>query len=316
MGKLFDRLKQHRQTIRWIGLVIGLIIFGFQVFVSIRAILGTNWTTSWKWVGASIIFCVLSQGLQLLAWLILMRGFGANLTMLQTIKGYIPSFIPRYIPGTVWGYLSRSEWLINQHGISFKISTIGSVLELAFSITANIVIILSSFLIANVTQKFIWWPTLVVGLILVFFVVATAFQIIIKLIKQNIHSTFPNIRFSTVYTCLLLFAATWALYGIGLRYLFLGFLANPLTFNPIEILYFARIYGLSWLIGLIVFIAPSGLGFREITLSYLLQHSMRVAISQSISIGVFMRFVVLISEMLWLLLAFVLKLIRPSVNQA
>ena len=61
----------------------------------------------------------------------------------SAVRGYVLSFIPKYIPGTIWGYLSRSEWLKVKFNIEYHNSNIGSIYEI-------VVIFFSSFVIISI----------------------------------------------------------------------------------------------------------------------------------------------------------------------
>ena len=63
-----------------------------------------------------------------------------KINLISTLRGYSLSFLPRYLPGSIWGYLSRSEWLTQQFSIPFKYSNAISVVEIGATITANLLV--------------------------------------------------------------------------------------------------------------------------------------------------------------------------------
>ena len=101
-----------RSRLYWLGLGIGLFFFvgqilrGYQVFSTLTLDVSLLVRLS-----AAVLAGLVALGLQMAAWRYLMQDLGIKLTWRSIIGGYMLSFLPRYVPGSVWGYLSRSEWL-------------------------------------------------------------------------------------------------------------------------------------------------------------------------------------------------------------
>ena len=68
-------------------------------------------------------------GILMAAWGAIMASQGVVLRPAAIVQGYLLSFLPRYIPGSVWGYLSRNEWLARYHGVGYGVATLTSFME-------------------------------------------------------------------------------------------------------------------------------------------------------------------------------------------
>lgn len=134
------RRNYWRKVLLWLGFTIGFSIFVFQIYISINSYIDKSFSLSLGWILLAIITSMISLGLQILAWRLIMSGLGFQIPIWKAFKGYIPSFLPRYIPGTIWGYISRSEWLNHNFGIPYRSTNYGSILELSISVTANLLI--------------------------------------------------------------------------------------------------------------------------------------------------------------------------------
>src|SRR5690349_17968445 len=93
---------------RWypVGLVAGGLLLVYQVVLAARA-LGPGGIRAEHpaLLAAAFLVAVTTNGLLVGGWLLIMRQLGAALTWQQALAGYSLAFLPRYIPGSIWGYL-------------------------------------------------------------------------------------------------------------------------------------------------------------------------------------------------------------------
>ena len=54
---------------------------------------------------------MLATLIQIAAWQVIMAGMGIYVGRWHLAQGYMLPFLARYIPGSVWGYLGRSQWM-------------------------------------------------------------------------------------------------------------------------------------------------------------------------------------------------------------
>ena len=74
---------------------------------------------------------------QVCAGVLLMRSLNIELPIHKARYIYSLSFLARYIPGSIWGYLSRSEWLLHDYQVSYASSNYGSILEVALAVSTG-----------------------------------------------------------------------------------------------------------------------------------------------------------------------------------
>src|SRR3972149_6374809 len=119
-----------RRLLHLIGLALGGLLFVYQILNVLPAVMENKLhVSSPAFIGLALAIGVAAIGIQTIAWARLMRAFGIYLSWSQVLQGYTLSFLPRYIPGSVWGYLSRNEWLLQNHNVRYGISNRVSLLE-------------------------------------------------------------------------------------------------------------------------------------------------------------------------------------------
>jgi len=80
-----------------------------------------------------------------------------------------------------------------------------------------------------------------------------------------------SLRYRAVLGVTLSWAASWVVAGAGFYLLARALVATPLP--PAALPIAIGIYAIGWDVGFLTFITPSGLGFREVTLAFLLAES-------------------------------------------
>ena len=238
----------------------------------------------------------------MVAWSLLMRSLGIIIPWRALPRGYILSFLPRYIPGTVWGYLSRGEWLYQDYKVPYIISNIGSLLEISIAVFSTVVV-MSLYLASRVTgvNRFLILAMLAIIVFLVWWLVKKI--LFSKRIFMFVSDTPLHFPFQVWLFCLLLITANMFAYGASLYFTILSLNVSKmsLAFGPNWLpLTFA--FSMAWLIGFLIFIFPSGLGMREVTLSGLLILNLGITYENASVISVLFRLWVTVAELLWIFL--------------
>ena len=137
-----SRWQRIRQILKRIGLALGAGLLVWQIWRAVGQISATGVSLPSGWaMGASLLLAMLSHLAQMAAWRELMAGLGTRLPWRRVIEGFMLSMLPRYIPGTVWGYLSRGQWLYEQFGVPFRTSSVSSILELGLTVLSGLVFV-------------------------------------------------------------------------------------------------------------------------------------------------------------------------------
>jgi len=256
----------------------------------------------------AFIFVFLGIFLQILAWYYLIKISVSenNKLFIDLIRGYALSFLPRYLPGSIWGYASRSEWLYQKFSISYKISNSVSIYELAATVTANLVFILLWLDITYSYENLFIRLILTILLPFLIWLIITRFIKLINYKKMNFLNIgiieFTSIPLKHWFVSVFIFMVHWIFLSIGLIQLLL-FLGNQ-TLNIFDSI-FATCF--SWLTGFLVFIVPAGIGFREFSLSFVLSDIFLINTTIVPITVILFRFLSILAEISWIFMKFTKK---------
>jgi glycosyltransferase 2 family protein len=302
-----------RKLLYWLGILLGGGIFIYQIWQGGQAVFSRTAQVSqpaylgWAWVSI-----LLANALQISAWRYLMRGLGVALSWREVLEGYSISLLPRYIPGSVWGYISRAEWLRQDHQVPYSLTNLGSVLEVLL-ILISVVLVVGIYLI-TVLQHALWWGVLLLLLAIPFlswrlFYYLLASRLFRRLLPKAAESQ-PLFRLSLpLWTAILgLHLLAWLFYGVSISLLTQVFGLPPQA----GLLGFTFIFAGSWLAGFLVLFVPSGLGVREQTLSTWLSTQLRFSAGQASAVSVLSRLGISLVELFWLAIGLSLRQLRRS----
>jgi uncharacterized membrane protein YbhN (UPF0104 family) len=295
-----------RRRLFLIGLSIGLVLFLRQAWVGFREIqqhdLGlTRPGYLLAALGASIVMYTL----QMLAWALIMRALGVSLGMRQTFSGYTLSFLPRYIPGTVWGYWTRSEWLERSYGVEYAVSGMGSVLEAFGAVLTGLFMAGIAFSTQLKDSAQLLMIVVCVGLLGVSWVATPWLTTRIgrrfwaRSLAQQ-HGV--ALRFGPWSVSIVLYLGLWMAFGAILLLVANSLMAVPIAQLPACVLAASA----SWVVGFLAVIVPTGLGVRELALSSLLSSYAGFVSWQADVVAVVSRFAIVLAELAWLIVGLVL----------
>jgi hypothetical protein len=289
------------------GLVLGGLLLIYQIILSIKSINDYSLpNTNIIHLFFALLFIITAIFFQILSWIILIydRNLIEKSRIIELIKGYAFSFLPRYIPGSIWGYISRSEWLYQKFSVSYNKSNSTSILELASTITANLIILFLWINYAYLREKLYLTLIFIITFpILVWLLIRALFTIINKFKIKIFNFKFIELNSATLTQWLisnLLFSFHWFLYANCFIQVLI-FLGN----EPIKIIDSMFATCLSWLIGFAIFFVPAGIGFREASLSLILKDILIINIEIIPIAAIIFRFLSILGEITWILLKFV-----------
>lgn len=294
-----------KKWVRILGLGIGLTIFLSQIYQSILSISTLSLRMDWGWIILGFLAMVLLIALQIFIWKQILNAMEIPLEYLQIARGYTLSLIPRYIPGSVWGYLNRSEWLNEQYHIPISQGNVSSLLEvLQVILTA----FMALFIFAGVLSGFSFWRFSLV-LFLVLLLPILVWKILsLPSIVRNRWIPF-KMRLSNWLIAVYSGVIQWVLLGLSTISLLFGvqgvFPFENLTLQKGALVSFC--YTSSWLAGFFVLFIPGGMGIRELSLSFFLMHLVNVPAGSSTWIAVLSRLLYSLAELTWIFLSLLLK---------
>ena len=258
-------IKNFKFLLQLIGSFIGLLLLSLQIVNGFSKINTEIFQEFNIWFLFFAIFAaVIALILQIYGWLLLINAIGYELKLKKVVFGYTFTFLPRYIPGTIWGYLTRSEWLLKLYKIPYKDSAFISLVEMIMIFVTNVII--GSYYLPNPYKNFIF---------LTFFCLFSFSILFKKRYRQKLHKInyyfqlVSKVSFFSGLFIIFIYFLSWFFYGVGLIYTLNAFSIETI-FSFHNILLITSINSISWVIGFLVIFIPAGLGVREYTLNFLL----------------------------------------------
>lgn len=291
---LFGRWRKPLMTA---GLVAGMALFAWQFaqsFVDARTL---GWQVFARPSAVVLAFAcsLLVYAAQMIAWKLTLHYLDVDLGLPAIFEGFQLSFLPRYIPGSVWGYLSRSQWLEQVHGVGYGTSLTGSLLELAVqALTAAVVGLACLGTIAGGAWRWLLLAGAGAALACTWF---AAPRLVLLLGRRNTREPAIRTRAASVWGWVVVV-------NLLLRILYgLSFWGVVLAIAPAAAVGAARAVAasnLAWLLGFIIPIVPTGIGVREWAVARLLTEPALLTVAHANLTAVMFRFIVILTELIWL----------------
>ncbi len=203
--------------------------------------------------------------------------------------GYVWAFLPRYIPGSVWGYVSRGEWMQRTCGASYSQSTAASIMEISVQFGTAGLVVLGG--LAPVHWRL---GAIVLGIA----ALAVPWWLLQRLYLRRQQISPPRL----VVAWLLLFvlyALFWTVHGMTILMALRAVGTQATLTLPAAVFAFCA----SWLVGFAAILVPAGLGVRELTLAALLQRMTTITPGAASLVAVITRLGIVAAELIFLLFA-------------
>lgn len=235
-------------------------------------------------------------------WLALLRGVGGEIHVRDALRIYVVTNIAKYVPGKVLQIAGRVA-LLQEHGQPAAIGLASVLMELAISllVSAIVVVICLPAVLTTVGLDEQHWLVVVLALLAVPAgllglhpralgpVLALGSRLALRA------SSGPRISAPPFRSTLLALACSLALRGISAVAIYATARAvYPLDFSAIPLL--AASTSLGYLLGIVLSVAPAGLGVREGVVTVML--STLIPLPIAIAISVLDRVVSIASELL------------------
>lgn len=301
--RVTKQISRWRKELFYFGMFLGGMFFFYQLVMGASTFYQrTIFLHSSMYLLMSLVMLTMTYGLQMLAWTKIMHKMNCDIGLLDSFRGYVVSFLPRYIPGTVWGYLGRNEWLKQKFDISYFASTLGSILEVGLIVLTGLTLVTAYYFFAFIH---VYWFFLVLFVSVVVWLTWSAINITLKIFftryrRANL-TYLPNINFQAWSSLYLLYILLWSSYGITLFFLLNAFGVD----NHGGVIDAVFIFTSAWLVGFIAIIVPSGLGVREFTMATLLVTIMMLPNDVATAIAVISRFLTYFVEVSWIIIGYI-----------
>jgi glycosyltransferase 2 family protein len=254
--------------------------------------------------GLGLLSAFLAVGMPIAAFFVLLRGTGASVTLRQVACRYTFTFLPRYIPGSVWGYLSRGEWLNQDLAVPFTVANSAAWFEAAASAATALIIAGGLLLPESLIVRAMYFFFSCV-LLLIIWIGSNQISRFVHLIpaKSWWRTWLPDqpMGLSHWISALGLFGFHWALIGLALSFV-IGACASPAggALAP-AVVQASELYAAAWLAGFLVLIAPAGIGIRETVLAGVLHSVAGLPLGIAAGVAILLRLLFIAAELLWTL---------------
>lgn len=301
-----------------IGMILGGGILVYQI---IKALL--YWRQNFLSIPSSgflliaLLTAVFSILLQMITWRIILKGLGYVVPYAVIFKGFALSFLPRYIPGTVWGYLSRGEWFFREYGIPRMITNIGSIQEVVVVLVSAVILLaIEDFPSSNFIFQ-LTWSILILALPILSWLLfdrLARISFISKVIKIDQSLSSSKSFIIHWHQAIFIYIFQWVILGGVVFATQAAFTGNAWNETIHRLALSARSFSIAWVMGFLVVFVPGGLGIRELVLTNMLTINLGLPIELSGVISIISRFWLLAGEIFWVISGFFIKNKRQQVS--
>lgn len=299
------KIKKSRRILLLIGMLIGIAIFSFMVIDSFKNLtdIRKNFTFNLIYLGyALIIFIIVYLSQMFNLWLII-RSYHPQASFHNIRQGFSLGLIPKYIPGYIWGYLSRGEWYFQNEGIPVRVSWIATIIEIYITLLSGLIIVTMNYFF-SIKIQLLNLLIFLISAISGYLVIMHAFKLLQKLLKKKRDW---DLQFKiTLQGWMIIFinsSIQWCLLGFGIWLIQKGFSGIHISMSFPLMLNYSSTFSIAWLSGFIMIFIPNGLGVREFVLRKLLVTQMGFSNPAANLISVLSRILLFITEGILFLIA-------------
>lgn len=279
IGRLLGLVRRNKRAVQAVAMAVIALFVGIAIWKSWSNLQGYQWNIQWGMLAAGFLFLVAQELSFALIWRSILRRLGSELDVVSAERIYLSAEFVRYIPGNVWHVITRVLWA-EQRGVSKPIGFASMVVELATKI-------LSAVLVFAVTLLF--WPNLsaltsqthipqqtaiIAGVVAIPVLLLGLYPPLLeaalnrglRLLKRE--PTHLSLSYLDLLLITLFWSLSWVVAGVGFYLITRSIVTTSLP--PTALALSIGIYALGWDIGFLSFITPSGIGFRELAIAFLL----------------------------------------------
>ena len=256
----------------------------------------------------SILLFFLYYFLRGFLWKQILESKEQKVNFFENLYRYEVSELKRFVPGNIWSFLSRGVQF-SELGVDKKIVGVSILMEIQLVLSGSFLFSLLCFpLILNdavLREKIIALIPLSLTVAAIFFI-ATAYLYHKKYDKNMtlIKSIYlPGVSIASKIKLTLISTFTFIIFGLA-NYLIY---ASSFGFSIENLIYLSSFFTFALLVGYLSFFTPMGLGVREGVI--ILGLSKGIGTINSSFFAIFSRVVLIISELSYLLLLLLIKII-------
>lgn len=258
--------------------VVAIGVAAFALRDKLPDVLDAAGRIAWWRQLTAVVLIVLGLLATAQVWRSCLAGLGSPVSTTAARQIFFPSQIGKYLPGSIWPFLAQQRFA-REHGVPGGLALLaGAVFLAVHAVTAVLVSALLLISQPGVIGRYGW-----VAVIAPVALVALHPKVINTLARRlaaRSGAEAPVLRWSDLVSPLAWMLPAWLGYGVA-GYL----LAAPFggSFGPLA-LACTGAFALGWLVGMVVFAAPAGVGAREAVLILVLSPLVGVPAAASVSI--------------------------------
>ena len=261
LGPARRKLKVWRLLLSLLVVGLAFLFMGRSLYKNWRQVSQYFTTLHFKWALLPIPFLLYAFSFLIMAyaWKEVLVVMGEKIRLGRASWVVIYSQFGKYLPGKVWAVMGR-VYLAREDGIEERHSAVSVIIETVYLFLTSLVLFAVSLLFYESLPAKAYWLLAFIPVVLVWVYPPWFNRMVNFLLKRLSQKPVAfNPTLGQACKLMLIYAACWIVQGLGLYVLTLSFYPLPLRTLPI----FPGAYSVSWILGILVLIAPGGLGVRE-----------------------------------------------------
>lgn len=277
----------NRPWVRWAGLVAGLVILAILAWTVVDAwgvVSSFDWQPSAGWLVLAVVLALASLMLSALAYEAILGALHhPPPPVLATVSAWARSLLGRYVPGNVLMVVGRAV-MAEAHGVPKRVTVAATTYEQVIALVAASLLAVVALLDVGSDSPVgpAVWLVLAVPLVAVLLhprvfgpVSAWAFR---KIGREPLAVLMP---FRRVVVMVGWYVVTSGLLGLSV-WAFMRGIGGPDIGDPVGV---ASGFLLAFVVSMLVFIVPSGLGVRDAMLALVLSRQVPGGVAVALSVG-------------------------------
>ena len=288
-------LKRITTVLKYLVPLLIAFFIGRVIYQNWREVQSAAWTFRPLELSASFLLTGWWFVARPRAWAYILDHFGHKLTFHQVFQVVRKGELSRYVPGTIWQYLSRI-YLAGLYGVPAHATIATTLVETVILVLAAMIPglwFLSETLPAlNQYHRLALWAVPVAACILIH---PTVLNFWAKRLSKRLGQPYERLRvhWPAMAGIWLFFVLSWLIFGASVALFVRGVLDTPWAEAP----RLASDYALAWLVGMISMIAPAGMGVRDGMFGLLV--SQRIPLGTAMTVAVGVRLWLTLAELAW-----------------
>lgn len=285
------------------GTIIGTGIFIYLVVNAINKIFTVSEPIVFRgvYLFLALIITFSIYFMQMINYQMMLSIQSIDAKLKYILAGYSYSFLHKYIPGYIWGYVSRSDWYERETSIPTISSWIASATEIVITVASSISIWLCYYLIKNNID-----PLLGFIVVLMPFLIVFPLNLLIPQLRKikktkNFFEDLKAIPIGKWSIIAINSYLQWGLFGVGLWAMEQAF-SLKIEMNIENLVSYVYSFARAWVSGFLMVFIPNGLGVREVVLKDLLVEVGQVGSTTAVLISTSYRLVIMAAELGWVIL--------------